>query len=119
MKREEEKEEHETGTVKRRCECFVSVEAFDIFSQGRDLESCGDVPWVDPLKKLDNWSTCEPDSCALVRVVLDLTDVLVFPSSVVRCVRFLRVALIRKLLCRSPFLSPKSVHIVVQIRGKR
>ena len=33
-KREEEKEENETGTVKRRCEGFVSVGAFDILSQG-------------------------------------------------------------------------------------
>ena len=30
-------------TAKRRCEGFVSVEAFAIFSQGRDLESCGDI----------------------------------------------------------------------------
>ena len=30
-KREEEKEENETETVKRRCEGFVSVEAFEIF----------------------------------------------------------------------------------------
>ena len=36
-KREEEKEENETVTVKRRCEGCVSVEAFDIFSQGRRL----------------------------------------------------------------------------------
>ena len=40
------------------------MEAFDIFCQGRDLESCGDL-------------------CELVRVVLDVTDVLVSPSSVV------------------------------------
>ena len=38
-KREEENEENETGTVRRRCEGFVSVEAFEIFSQGRDLVS--------------------------------------------------------------------------------
>ena len=34
VKREEEREEIETATVKRRCEGFVSVEAFEIFSQG-------------------------------------------------------------------------------------
>ena len=33
-KREEEKEKNEMRTVKRRCEGFVSVEAFEIFSQG-------------------------------------------------------------------------------------
>ena len=44
-KREEEKEENETEIGKRRCEGFVSVEAFEIFGQGRDLESCGDVYW--------------------------------------------------------------------------
>ena len=25
--------------------CFVSVEAFDVFSQGEDLEGCGDLFW--------------------------------------------------------------------------
>ena len=33
-RREGEKDENETGTCKRRCEGSVSVEAFDIFSQG-------------------------------------------------------------------------------------
>ena len=33
-RREEEKENNETVTVKRRCEGFVSVEAFEIFGQG-------------------------------------------------------------------------------------
>ena len=33
-KREEEKDENKTGRVKRRCDGFVSVEAFAIFSQG-------------------------------------------------------------------------------------
>ena len=31
---EEEKENNETETVKRRCEGFVSLEAFEIFGQG-------------------------------------------------------------------------------------
>ena len=40
---EEEKEENETGAVKRRREGCVSVVACEIFGQGRDLESCGDL----------------------------------------------------------------------------
>ena len=39
----EENEENETEKVKRKCEGFVSVEAFEIFR--RDLESCGDLSW--------------------------------------------------------------------------
>ena len=50
-KREGEKEENETGSVKRRCNGFVSVKAFDIFSQGGDLESCGGLSWRDLLEK--------------------------------------------------------------------
>ena len=38
-KREEEKEDNGTGTVKRK----VSLEALEIFSQEGDVESCGDV----------------------------------------------------------------------------
>ena len=40
---EEDKEENETERVKRRFVSFVSVEAFDVFGQGEDLESCGDL----------------------------------------------------------------------------
>ena len=43
-KREEEKEENKTERIKRRCKGSVSVEsveAFEIFSQGENLESCG------------------------------------------------------------------------------
>ena len=79
-KREEEKEENETVTGKRRCEGFVSVEAFEIFSQGRDLESCGDVSWEHLLEESEDLSDREPVSCELVRVVPDVIDV---PSSVV------------------------------------
>ena len=35
------------------------------------------------MEKLDDLSECEPVSCELVRVVPDVTDVLVSPSSVV------------------------------------
>ena len=60
-------------------------------------------------------------SCELVRVVPDVIDVPVSPSSVVSksCVMFLFVALIGNLWNHSPFLSPKSVHFDVQIRRKR
>ena len=48
-KREEEKEEKQTERVKRRGDGLVSVEAFEIFSQDADLESCcglGETPWT-------------------------------------------------------------------------
>ena len=70
-------------TVKRRYEGLVSVEAMEIFSQGGDLDSCGDLSWEDLLDKPEDLSDCEPDSCAHVRVVPDVIDVLVSPSSVV------------------------------------
>ena len=82
-KREEEKEGNETVTVKRRCGVFVSVEAFGIFSQGKDLESCGSLSWEDPLEEFENWSDCELGSRTRVRVVPDVTDVPVSPSSVI------------------------------------
>ena len=72
-RKSEEEKENETETVKRRCEGLVSVEAFDIFGQGRDVESVGDLSWEDPLQKLDELSECGPVSCALVRVVPDAT----------------------------------------------
>ena len=62
---------------------MVSVEAFEILSQGRNLERCGVLSWRDPLDKPENLSDCEPVSCAHVCVVPDVTDVLVSPSSVV------------------------------------
>ena len=44
-KRKGEKEENETETVNRRCEGSASVDAFEIFNQGRDLESYGNLSW--------------------------------------------------------------------------
>ena len=44
--REEEKEGNETLIVKRRCVNSVSTEAFDILSQGEELESCRDSRFV-------------------------------------------------------------------------
>ena len=45
--------------------------------------SCGGLSWEDLLEKPEDLSDCEPDSCAHVRVVPVVTDVLVSPSSVV------------------------------------
>ena len=81
-KREEENEENQTVTVKRRSEGFVSVEAFEFFSQGGDLEICGDLSWRDLCEKHVDLSDGKLDSCAHVRVVPDVTDVS-SPSSVV------------------------------------
>ena len=61
-----------------------------------------------------------PVSCGFVRVVLGVSDVPVSPSSVVtELCEVSPVALIGNLWNRSPFLSPESVHIVVQIRRRR
>ena len=68
--KEDQKEENETVTVKRRCEHFVS-------------ESCCDLARDDLLGELDDMSDREPVSFELVRVVLDVTDVPVSPSSVI------------------------------------
>ena len=116
-KREEEKEENETEKVKRRCDGFVSVEPFEIFSQGEDLESCGGS-WEDLVEKPKDLSDREPDTGAHVRVVPGVTGMPVSPSSVVTG-WFFRVALTGKMLNRSPFLSPKSVPTLVQLRRKR
>ena len=40
-RRDEEKEENEAVSARRRCVGFISREAFDIESQGEDSESCG------------------------------------------------------------------------------
>ena len=61
----------------RRCVGFVSAEAFDIFSQGEDLESCGGFSWEDLLEKPDDLYDCEPGTRTDVSAVLVVTDVLV------------------------------------------
>ena len=81
-RREGEKEEIERETVKRRCVGSVSVEAFEIFSQGRDLESCGYLSCEDLLDKPEDLSDRESEAWVVVLVVLDVTDVLVSPSVV-------------------------------------
>ena len=82
-RREGEKEENETVTVKRRCDGFVSVESSAIFSQGRDLESCGDLSWEDLLDKPEDLSGRESEAWVPVPVMPDVTDVPDSPSSVV------------------------------------
>ena len=74
----------------------------------------------DPSQKAEDLSDYELDTRAQVHVVSDVTDVLVSPTCVVTefCDGF-RVALIGKMLNHSPFLSPKSEHIVLQVRKKR
>ena len=67
--------------VKRRCEGCFSVEASEIFSQGGDLESCVDFSWCGLLGEPDDLSDRELVSCEFVRVVLDVSDVVVSPSS--------------------------------------
>ena len=47
------------------------------FSQGRDLESCGDLYWADILEKPEGLSDRESEAWVIVLVVLDVTDVLV------------------------------------------
>ena len=81
-KRSGERREQKVS-VERRCDGFVAVEAFEIFSQGRDLESCGGLSWWDLLEKLEDLFDFEPDTRVEVQVVLDVTDVLVSRSSVV------------------------------------
>ena len=59
------------------------MEAFEIFSQVTDLESCGTLSWEDLLEKHEDLSDCEPEPCAHLRVVPDVAGVPVAPSSVV------------------------------------
>ena len=105
-KREEEKEENETATGKRRCDGFVSVAAFEVLSQGRDLENCGHISWEDLLEEPEDLSGREPVSGELVRVV-PVSLRLWSPS----CVMFPLVTLIEILLNRGPFLSPKTCSL--------
>ena len=63
------------------------------------------------LEEFENWSDCELDSCARVRVVPDVIDVLVSPSSVVT--EFCDVSSMcsdGKFVEPQSFFSPKSVH---------
>ena len=59
------------------------MEAFEIESQGRDLQSCGGLSWEDLLDKTEDLSDRESEALVVVPEVLDVTDVPVSPSSVV------------------------------------
>ena len=52
-------------------------------SQKGDLESCGDLSWEDLMDTLEDLSDRESEARVFVLEVLDVTDVLVFRSSVV------------------------------------
>ena len=71
---EEENEENDTGIVKRRCANSVLTEAFDIFRQGEELESCGNS-WRDLWDDPGGLSDGDPGDWVDVLVVLDVTDV--------------------------------------------
>ena len=77
-KREEEKEGNETRS-KEDVRVVFLLRPLKNFVKG-EIWSCGDLSWEDLLDKPEDLSDCEPVSCELVRVVLDVTDV---PSSVV------------------------------------
>ena len=63
-RKDEENKEIETGTGKRRCEGVVSVEAFEILSQGGDSESCGGVSWDHLSDKPEDLSDRGSVSCS-------------------------------------------------------
>ena len=85
------------------------------------LESCGGLSWEDPLEKPEDWSEFEPDTQEEVCVVSGVTDVLASPPSVVTefCDGFSYCSDWEYVEPESFFLSPKSVHIVAQLRRKR
>ena len=76
------RERRERDGEKKVCQLYLA-EAFDIFSQREDLESCGGVSWSDVLDNPDVLSDCESESRAVVSAVLVVSDVLVSLSSVV------------------------------------
>ena len=77
------KGENETETVNRRCEGSASVRAFEIFSQGRDLESYGNLSWGNLLDELECLFVRESEAWVVVPVVPDVIDELFSFSSVV------------------------------------
>ena len=83
-KREEEKEKNETGTLEEDVKVLFRWMHFGIFSQGGDLESCGcSFLSCFCFDKLEDLFYRELDTRVEVRVVPDVTDVLVSLSSVV------------------------------------
>ena len=76
-KSEGEKGVDETVAVERKCTNPVPADAFDIFSQGEDSESCGNS-WRDLLRDSCGLSYCGSEALSGVPVV---SDVLVSSSS--------------------------------------
>ena len=78
-KKEEKKGKDQTVVVKRRCVNLVSGDAFEEFSHVEDSDSCGNS-WGDLLGDSCGLSECVPE---VLSGVLDVTDVLYCPSSLV------------------------------------
>ena len=71
-------------STKRRCVGSVSAEAFVIFSQREDGESCSGLLWRDSREEPDRLSDCDPETWTNVCAVPDVSVVPVSPHSVVR-----------------------------------
>ena len=81
--RKDERGENETVSAKRWCVGSVSVEAFDIFRQKEDSESCDGFSWEGSLEAFGRLSDCDLETWTGLCAVLDVIVVLVSPSSVV------------------------------------
>ena len=103
--------------LKEECDGFVSVEAFEIFSQGGDLESCGGLSWRYLLEKPEDLFDFELDTRVEVAMVLDVS---VSSSSVVTefCDSFSYCPDWEDVVPQSLSFSKKR-HIVVHVRKKR
>ena len=82
-KREEEKEENETDLLKEDVRVLFLWKLLKSLVKGKTWRVAEVFSWEHLLEGPGDLSDCEPISCARVRVVLDVTDVLVSPSSVV------------------------------------
>ena len=79
QRRREGGDKNEMSFKRRRVDLF-SIEAFDMFSQGDDLESCGGASWFFFVENPNDLSDFELETRADVPVVPVVTDVLVSPS---------------------------------------
>ena len=80
------------------------MEAFEISSQGRDLESCGGLSWEDLLEKPEALSDFEPDTRA--QVLMCLFPLLLWSLSFVMVSLVVRIGILWN---RSPFLLRRRV----------
>ena len=96
--------------VKRRCVNLVSTEAFDILSQGKDSESCGNS-WGDVWDGSCGLSDCDVDESACGQMMCLSHP----PWRWLRCMKVFPRILIGNLLNRSPFFLPRSVRLFVRI----